>query len=65
MLGKRLTDAEYFRKFANELAKGKPQGVCISIPHVPCQICTRPLYGREHQEWHVRDHAEKLGLTYP
>jgi len=59
------TDHEFSRAHTDRIMKDAPRGVCVSIAYSSvCQICTRPLYGAEHEAFHVRKHAEQLGLTY-
>lgn len=44
---------------------GIPRGKTYTILSTSvCALCSRPLYGEAHEEWHVRRHAEQLGLTY-
>lgn len=58
------TDSEFYITHVNKLMKNAPRGVCVSIvPSATCQICTRPLYGKAHEEWHVARHVKQLGLT--
>lgn len=59
------TDSTFYREHVQLIMADKPRGVCVSIVHSSvCQICTRPLYGAAHEEWHVSRHAEQLGLTF-
>lgn len=59
-----ITDKKFLDEATENALRGALPGeqtivVCSSV----CRICTRPLYGSQHEEWHARNHANKLGLT--
>lgn len=54
------------KTFYDRARKKTPEGfgeINFILHSSTCQICTRPLYGPEHEEWHSRRHAAQLGLT--
>lgn len=60
-----LNDKWFYDQYVKDIKDGIPRGHCVAIPCTSqCQICTRPLFGAAHEEWHTAHHAAKLGLTY-
>lgn len=65
------------KRYTSDKAFADAYRASIDTSHIPrgktytilataiCAVCSRPLYGQAHEDWHVRRHAEQLGLTYP
>lgn len=63
-MAEQITDHDFYVAHVQWLSLAAPRGACVSIiPSATCQICTRPLYGQTHEEWHVARHVKQLGLT--